>query len=73
MRLLVDTTELELLLEKNRDRIGHSRVEGTDTLFSGITFILSTVFAEYTSLKFISGSNIKVICVIIGITFSVRG
>lgn len=73
VNLLIDHNQLELLLEKNKDRIGHNSIEGIDTLFSGITFLISTIFASYNKIGVLSEWNIKVICFVLGFVFSLRG
>lgn len=71
MRLLIDDKDLKLLLEQNRDKIGHNGIKGIDTLFAGVTFFLSTLAADYSSVKIISSEVMKSICLILGIIFSV--
>lgn len=73
MNLLINRKKLELLLEKNKEKIGHDNIQGIETLFSGITFGISTIFASYTSIGIFSDFLIKQICVILSVGFSLWG
>lgn len=72
MKMLIDSTELKLLLEQKRDSIGRS-VQGIDVLFAGVTFGLSILCADFQSIGFVSGDSIRTACVILAIVFSGRG
>ena len=52
--MYIDDADVKLLLETNRDEIGHSYsiVEGLEMIVSGIMFIISNAFTDY---------NIKII------------
>lgn len=72
MKMLIDSTELKLLLERKRDSIGKS-VQGVDVLFAGVTFGLSILYADFQNLGFISGDSVRTVCIILSIAFSIRG
>lgn len=73
MNLLINSCKLELLLEKNREKIGHNSIQGIDTLFSGFTFFISTMFSSYMNIGPISERLIKISCMILSIAFLIRG
>lgn len=70
--MYIDDTEAKLLLETNRDEIGHSKREGLEMILSGVMFIISYVFADY-NIKHVPDNVIKTICAITGLYFVVRG
>lgn len=72
MTLLIDKTQLELLLEKKRDYIGQ-RHAGIDTLFAGASFGLSIICADFRTIAFVSGEFIGAISVLLAIWFCCRG
>lgn len=67
MNLLIDKTELALLLEKKRDYIGNKVAR--DTVFAGLAFMLSVVTASYGDGFIFSGIVWKTIFVIVGIWY----
>lgn len=71
--ILIDRNKLELLLEKNKEKIGHNGLQGLDTLFSGITFFVSTMLASYVSIGPISELFIKIVCIVFSGLFCLRG
>ena len=73
MNLLIDSESLELLLTKKKDKIGHNSIDGIDTLFSGITFFISAMLADYSNAGENFGLLIKIVSLMLGILFSVRG
>jgi hypothetical protein len=48
MNLLIDDLQLQLLLEKKRNYIGKKVT--IDTIIAGISFLLSTFTASYSSI-----------------------
>ena len=57
MKLLIEKSDLELLLEKKRDLIGNKVT--IDTIIAGISFLLSVFTASYSD---IFGSKLFMIC-----------
>lgn len=72
MKLLIDQLKLELLLERRRDYI-HQNGGGLDVLFAGISFVLSTVCADFRDVLVFSGNSMKTVSMILGVAFSIRG
>lgn len=65
LRLLIEKTDLELLLEKKRDLIG---IKVTiDTIVAGISFLLSVFTANYNNILGIPGIVLKTVFGFIGI------
>ena len=62
MRLLIDTKDLELLVEKKRDYIGNQVT--FDTWIAAVSFILSVLTAQYDQIGLLSGNQIKTFWVI---------
>ena len=58
MRLLIDKTDLELLLEKKREYIGNKVT--IDTIIAGISFLLSVFTATYEDILGIPGIVLKI-------------
>lgn len=73
MKILIDTTELQLLLEKKREYIGVKPFDGVDVLFAGTSFLVSSLGSTYGDTTIISGHSIKIICILLGITFCIWG
>ena len=73
MKLLVDKTELRYLLEAKRDCIGYKTSSGVENTFAGIGYLASVAIAEYKNVGFLSGEAIKIVLIIIGVVFSIRG
>ncbi|MBR1597364.1 MAG: hypothetical protein IJ661_00460 [Lachnospiraceae bacterium] len=71
MKLLIDDTELRLLLEKRRDYIG--RKIGIWDVVTGFSFLVSVVLAEYHNIGNVPGIVFKTVFVIVGITLTVWG
>lgn len=72
MSLLIDETELKLLLEQKRDCI-RSRTEGIDTLFAGLSFTIPVLCAKYEDFMGVPGIVIQTVCAILGLMFTCRG
>lgn len=70
MRLLIDKTELELLLEKKRDYIGNKVT--VDTCIAAISFLLSVITATYEDLIGIPGIVLKTVFCVIGVIFIIK-
>ena len=64
--LLLNTAELRLLLEKNRDKIGHTGAEGLSDVSSGFLFVIATLPATYPTVFMLSGAQYKNFCLAIG-------
>lgn len=71
--LLIDSRELQLLLEKNRDKIGHTHHDGKGELVSGILFIASILPAVYPSIYVLSSSSVKKVCLALGFAVCAGG
>ncbi len=72
MNLLINETDLKLLLEQKRENINKD-TQGIEVLFSGLALALPTICAEFRDLWNIPGVAIQTICIILGILFSTRG
>ena len=59
MKLLIEKSDLELLLEKKRDLIGNKVT--IDTIIAGISFLLSVFTASYSDIFPISGTQFKTV------------
>ena len=70
MRLLIDTKDLELLVEKKRDYIGNQVT--FDTWIAAVSFILSVLTAQYDQIGLLSGNQIKTIFILIGIIYLMK-
>lgn len=70
MRLLIDKTDLELLLEKKREYIGNKVT--IDTIIAGISFLLSVFTATYEDILGIPGIVLKTVFCIIGIGYVIK-
>lgn len=70
MKLLIEKTDLELLLEKKRDLIGN-RVT-IDTIVAGISFLLSVFSASYGDVFGISGIVLKTVFCLIGVGYTIK-
>lgn len=64
--LLLNTTELRLLLEKKRDKIGHTGTEGLSDVLSGFLFVITTLPVTYPTVFMLSGAQYKNLCLAIG-------
>lgn len=73
MEILIEDTELELLLEKNKNRIGNKWTSNIDILATSIFYILTTVPAEYPIVFGIQGMQFKIGCLCIGILYFIYG
>ncbi len=72
MTLLINKTDLKLLLEKKRDCIGRGN-QGIDVLFAGLSFGLSIFCAEFHGIAYISGDTIRTVSILLAIGFCIRG
>lgn len=70
MKILIDDTKLNLLLEQKKQFIG--RKVAWDSVLSAISFLISVLFATYSDFFGISGNVFKTVFVILGIGFSVK-
>lgn len=70
MKLLIEKSDLELLLEKKRDLIGNKVI--IDTIIAGISFLLSVFTASYSDIFGISGTVLKTVFCLIGIGYTVK-
>ena len=70
MRLLIDKTDLELLLEKKREYIGNKVT--IDTIIAGVSFLLSALTASYNDILGISGIVLKTVFCVIGIAYIIK-
>ena len=70
MRLLIDKTDLELLLEKKREYIGKKVT--IDTIIAGVSFLLSAFTASYNDILGISGIVLKTIFCVIGMAYIIK-
>lgn len=73
MELLINDSDLALLLEKKRDEIGYSGIDGYDVLFSGATFLVSALFSEYGDVGVLTGNAIWALCVLLAIVYTAYG
>lgn len=64
--LLLNTAELRLLLEKKRDKIGHTGAEGLSDVSSGFLFVITTLPVTYPTVFMLSGAQYKNFCLAIG-------
>lgn len=71
--MYIDDAQLELLLNKKKEKIGYPAYDWIDAFLSGITFIITTVFASFENYKYISENSIKLLCVLFGSIFIIRG
>lgn len=72
MKLLIDKTQLELLLEKKKGNFKRN-FDWAGTIFAGITFIISAIFAEYPDKLSIPGIVFKTISILLGAAFTIWG
>ncbi len=70
--LYIDEKDLQLLLEKNRNKIGISKFECFETIFSGVLFIVSNLLADYKN-AYVPQNIIKTICFLFGFLFVMWG
>lgn len=70
MKLLIEKSDLEMLLEKKRDLIGNKVT--IDTIIAGISFLLSVFTASYSDIFGISGTVLKTVFCLIGIGYTVK-
>ena len=71
MKLLIEKSDLELLLEKKRDLIGNKVT--IDTIIAGISFLLSVFTASYSDIFGISGTVLNTVFCLIGIGYGTVG
>ena len=72
MKLLIDKTELELLLEKKKGSFKRN-FDWAGTIFAGATFIISAFFADYPDKLSIPGTVFKTISILLGMAFMIWG
>lgn len=70
MKILIDETELDLLLEKKKQFIGKEVV--WDSLLSALSFLVSVFLANYKDIFGVPGAAIKTVFVMLGIFFTVK-
>ena len=70
MKLLIEKSDLELLLEKKRDLIGNKVT--IDTIIAGVSFLLSVFTASYSDIFGISGIVLKTVFCLIGIGYTLK-
>lgn len=73
MDILVNSTELELLLERNREKIGHNSVKGIDIAGGGIAFLFSTLYTSYTPFWKFTSKQMKIAWILFGIIYVMWG
>ena len=73
MDILLDETQLENLLLKNKEKIGHNRVEGIDTIFAALSLLASALSASYATFFCLSGSFLKRFFIIVSVLFGIWG
>lgn len=73
MNILLDKTELELLLERRKMYIGESKDGLYDSFFAAVTFLFSLVYTDCGDIFFIRGSVIKGIFLLMTLAFLGRG
>lgn len=70
MKLLIDETELDLLLEKKKQFIG--KEVALDSLLSALSFLISVFLATYQDILGMSGAAIKTVFVMLGLFFTAK-
>ncbi len=70
MRIVIDDTKLNLLLEQKKQFIGNT--VAWDSVLSAFSFLMSVLLASYDDFFGISGTIFKTVFVILGIGFSVK-
>lgn len=73
MKILLERTELALLLEQKKEYIGTTKDGIWDSLFASGTFLFSLLYTECQDIYFISGEAIKFFYLCITIIFLGRG
>lgn len=73
MRILLDQTELELLLERRRDYIGRAKDGLLDSVFAAGTFLFSWLYTECDDFFFIPGMVVKSAFLLFALVFLGRG
>lgn len=68
LKILVDETKLNLLLEKKKQFIGNRVV--WDSVLSAISFLVSVFLATYKDIWIIPGTVLKTVFVLLGLFFS---
>ena len=68
MKILIDDIKLHLLLEQKKGYIG--RKITWDSILSAISFLISTLFASYSTVWIIPGLAFKIVFVLLGIIFA---
>lgn len=70
MKMVIDKTELELLLHKKNKFIGTKNLNGLDKIFAGITFAVPSIFGKYPNFWGLNGETIKAILIILGFVYA---
>lgn len=70
MKILIDETELDLLLEKKKQFIGKEVV--WDSLLSAVSFLVSVFLATYKEIFGVPGAAIKTTFVMLGLFFTAK-
>lgn len=68
MKILIDDIKLHLLLEQKKGYIG--RKITWDSILSATSFLISTLFASYSTVWIIPGLAFKIVFVLLGILFT---
>lgn len=70
MKIVINKTELELLLHKKNEYIGTKNLNGLDKMFAGISFAVPSIFAKYPNFWGLNGEIIKTILIILGFAYA---
>lgn len=68
MSLIINENQLELLLEKRKDQINKKKTDGLGTLVSSISFLGSSIAANYSDFFLIQGRWVKAAFIVLSIT-----
>lgn len=71
--IVLDEKDLKLLLEQKKDRIGHNRLDGIDTVISGVSFLASALTATYDMFGEIGSRGLKIFFIALSIFFVILG
>lgn len=71
--MVIDRTELALLLERNKEKIGHNRCEGADVVTNALAFLFSTAFSSFDEYGIALGIIIKATALLVGVGFLLHG
>lgn len=73
IHLLIDKTELKLLLEKRKAYIGTAKDGIWETIFASVTFLFSLLYTECSDIGFVKGDVIKFAFLLFTFAFLGRG